>query len=147
MIETTAYIDDEIRRKLDMAARTRSVSRSALVVSLMRRVMKEHGKKARLGRTVQYQETSENRRCAHVSLSERDYECFIDMRRFFKRSVSLLISYAVIRFLDELFEEIDFENTKYYTDNNLFNNYLLSCTWTESYVCWIISWGIPDTIP
>jgi hypothetical protein len=149
MIETTAYLDDDTRRALDAAARVRGVTRSALAVMLMRRVMKEYGKWAQFGRTVQYQEKNPggNRRCAHLSLSERDYECFIDMRKFFKRSVSLLIAYAVVRYLDSICEEFESDKIKYYTDNNLFNNYFFSYKGTENYVCWTISWGIPEKIP
>ena len=148
-INTTAYLDNDIRQTIDNEARARGVERSSLVVSLMRRVMKEYGKKTRYGRTVQYQEknTEGNRRCVHLSLAGRDYECFVDMRKFFKRSVSLLIAYAVARYLDEVLEEFKFDRNKYYTDNNLFNNYLFSYKGTENYVCWTISWGIPGKIP
>ena len=149
MIETTAYLDDDIRRILDETAGTWRVTRSSLIVSLMRRVMKEYRKRARFGRTVQYQEKNPagNRRCVHMSLTERDYECFVDMRKFFKRSVSLLISYAVIRYLDEVVDQIESGKDKYYTDNNMFNNYFFYCEGTENHVCWTISWGIPDKIP
>ena len=148
-IETTVFLDDDTRRVLDAAARASGVTRSALTVSLMRRVMKEYGKRTRYGRTVQYQEKNPkgNRRCAHLSLAERDYECFVDMRKFFKRSVSLLIAYAVVRYLDEVLEEVESDSNAYYTDNNLFNNYLFSYKGTENYVCWTISWGIPEKIP
>ena len=148
-IDTTAYLDDDIRQKLDDEARAWGVTRSSLVVLLMRRVMKEYGKKTRYGRTVQYQGKNPevNRRCVHLSLAERDYECFVDMRKFFKRSVSLLIAYAVVRYLDEVLVEFKSDSNKYYTDNNLFNNYFFSFKGTENYICWTISWGIPRKNP
>lgn len=149
IIETTVYINDEIRKKLDAAAKLRGVTRSSLIVAIMRRVMREHGKRARFGRTVKYQEKHKDitRRCAHMSLAERDHECFIDMRKYFKLSVSLLVSYAVIRYLDETLNMIEENDDSYYTDNNMFNNYLFICNSTENSVCWTICWGIPEISP
>ncbi|MBP7582936.1 MAG: hypothetical protein KBA61_02805 [Spirochaetes bacterium] len=146
MIETTVNIDNGIRENLDAAARASGVSRSAMLVMLMRRVMKEHGKKARLGKAVQYQKKNpcSLRRCTHISLADRDYECFSDMRLFYKLSVSLLVSYAIVRYLDEALLCFERDNDKYYTDNNIFSNYLFLCDSSNSRICWTISWGMPE---
>lgn len=146
MIETTVNLDSEIREKLDEAARASGVSRSAMLVTLMRRVMKEYGGRARLGRTVQYQEKNPcaSRRCVHISLADRDYECFSDMRLFYKLSVSLMVSYGVVRYLDEALLCLERDNDKYYTDNNIFSNFLFRCDNSYNRICWTISWGMPE---
>ena len=146
MIETTVNLDYEIREKLDGAAMAGGISRSAMLVTLMRRVMKEYGKRARLGKAVRYQKKNpcSSRRCTHISLAERDYECFSNMRLFYKLSVSLLVSYGVERYLDEALLCLERDDDKYYTDNNIFSNYLFLCDSSYGRICWTISWGMPE---
>ncbi len=74
----------------------------------------------------------------HVSLIQRDYEIFIDSRRFLKHSVSSLLSEAINQFFSKILKPINDDS-----DNYLFNNYILINETIHNVICWRIYWGYP----
>jgi len=146
IIETTINLDYEIAAKLDKAATITRKTRSDLFILLMKRVMKEHQLLLRNNRRVEYQKklNEGNWTCLHVKLLIRDYEFCLDMRKFCKRSVSMLFAYAVSCFLEEILLEIAMCDDKLQTyDNNQFLHYILLKETIDNVICWRIYWGLP----
>ncbi len=145
MIETTINMRDTVLFAVDNAARASGKTRSGVLVILLRKVLKDHGFMTRFDKRVQYQEKDETAvwEKAHVYLTERDYELFLDGRRFFKRSVSLLIALAVERYLDKLVELLLSESYDEEADNYPLPNYIIAKKMSGSVVGWHIFWGFP----
>jgi hypothetical protein len=144
-IETTVHLTEDAARRLDGVAERLGVSRSSVMVSLMNRVMVEHRSLVSCWCRVKYQRKGVAgiwRRC-HVTLEARDYEFFLDSRKLFKRSVSLLLAWAVDNFLDELLEPDESGNIVAVTDNYRFHSYLLMQETVPGAICWRIYWNIP----
>lgn len=146
MIETTAYLDRECVDRLAGMADEAGISRSKLVVLLLKRVMKDHEALACCDRAVRYQERTPcvQRKRLHVGVELRDYEFFIDMRKLFKLSVSFLIAFAVREHLGELMVKLADEKYDEYADNYPYHHYLIIPEKVDSAVCWKIYWGIPE---
>ena len=146
MIETTAYIDRECINLLTGMADEAGVSRSKLVILLLKRVMKDHATLVRYDRAVRYQARKPvvARKRLHISIDLREYEFFIDMRKLFKLSVSFLIAFAVREHLDELLTKLADEKYDEYADNYPYYHYLIIPEKVDSAICWKIFWGIPE---
>ncbi len=63
------------------------------------------------------------------------------MRKFFKMSVSFILAYAVMRYLDEVLKR----NKS--ADNYCYQNYIFMKEVVNGIICWQIYWGIPQKIP
>jgi len=145
MIETTINMLDNVREAVDDAAIATGRTRSGVVVSLVRKVLKDHGFMTRFDQRVQYQDRDETAvwRKTRVALAERDYEMFLDGRKFFKRSVSLLVALAVERYLDKLVEMLLSDDYDEDADNYPFPNYIIAKKMSGIVVGWHIFWGFP----
>ena len=75
-METTLNIHSDILEKINWAARSRRISRSAMIVVLIKRIMDDASNSVRFGRMVRYQERSSPAawRTVHVQLRMDDYE-------------------------------------------------------------------------
>ena len=62
-------------------------------------------------------------------------EYFLDLRKLLKLSVSLILVYAVEKFLDKLLK-------KNSTDNNRFRNYVFIKDVIDDIICWKFIWVI-----
>jgi hypothetical protein len=146
MIETTAYLDRECIDLLAAMADDAGISRSKLVVLLLKRVMKDHAALVRYDCSVKYQERKPviKRKRIHVGVELRDYEFFIDMRKLFKLSVSFLIAYAVKMHLEELLRKMSDPGYDEYADNYPYQHYFIIPEKVDSAICWKIYWGIPE---
>ena len=67
------------------------------------------------------------------------------MRRLFKKSVSLIVSYGVDLYLEEVISELLGENVEY-TDNYLYRNYILVKEVIDNVLCWKSYWGLPHDL-
>jgi len=146
IIETTAYLDMECVDLLAGMAEEAGVSRSKLVVLLLKRVMKDHAALVRYDGAVKYQKRKpvDKRKRLHVAVELRDYEFFIDMRKLFKWSVSFLIAFAVREHLEELMVKLADEKYDEYADNYPYHHYFIIPERVDSAICWKIYWGIPE---
>ncbi len=75
-----------------------------IVALLLRKIMKDGKYSAKKFRAVKYQEIDPDKNwdTLTVYFEDVDYEFFTDMRKFFKESVSLLLSKAIDLFLDTI---------------------------------------------
>lgn len=137
-METTLNIRAGNLEKITSAADSLGISCSAMIVALMQKVMAEGAHPVRMGRLVRYQIRTRpgDWRAFHVQLREDEYEYFLDMRKLLKMSVSLILAYAVKRFLINPIKE----NV---TDNypNQFRNYLIVKEYINNIICWKFIWG------
>lgn len=142
-IKTTLYVNAEFVNMIEKVAEVTGKTRSELIVLLMKRMMKDHGRLACAHQSVRYQSALPITcwRRLHVTVCSRDYEQCLDMRKFFKMSVSFLVAYAVENHLDELIELIMNGGKK---DNYQYDCYFIIQKSDDCSVCWKVVWGMPD---
>jgi len=149
VIETTVNIKISVRERLNNAARLTGLSHSALIRLLLRYIIKRHDNMIGHRKCIQYQEATRVRNWSklHVMMQSRDYEIFLDLRKFCKRSVSFLVSSAIMLYLEDVVKEIlgDSEREEG-TDNYQFHHYILIRDMIDNVICWRIYWGYPKTL-
>ncbi len=140
-METTLNIHVDIYKLINSAATAKGISRSELIVVLLKMVMDDIENPSTFGKLVQYQKKCmpDKWRTFHVSLREDDYEYFLDLRKLLKMSVSLILAYAVRKYLKKLIN-------KDTTDNYQIRNYVLAKMVIDNTVCWKLIWGYPPDI-
>ena len=141
-IETTLHVHKIILDKLDRAVSRNLQSRSYLIKFLIQRIMKDHQKMIKTYSRIKYQERDkkENWNRIHIVLTENEYEYFLDIRKFFKMSVSYILALAVISYLDEMLK------WNYSTDNYFYKNYVFIMKTIDGTICWQQYWGIPKKL-
>ena len=142
-METTLNIHADILEKIAAAAKSQGMSCSKMIMLLMQKVMSENKKPIVIGRLVQYQKRSsiEKWHTFHIQFREDEYEYFLDLRKFLKMSVSLILAYAVKKFLGG-------QNLMDITDNNRhqYKNYVVVMEFISNIPCWKLIWGYPHLI-
>jgi hypothetical protein len=129
-METTLNVHAETLKRISAAARAGGISRSRVIMYLMKRVMEDISKPDYPGRMVRYQKSSPGDwHIFHLQVKEDDYEYLLDLRRLLKMSVSLILAGAVKKYLDE-------QKSKNFTDNCLFKDYVLVMDAINGVICW-----------
>ena len=144
-IETTINTTKDIAEELLNASIKAGVSQSYIIVTLLKRAMGDSYRLTRSFSPVKYQKRNplEIWHKLHIQLNEYEYEYCLDMRKLFKMSVSLIVSYAVKRYLKEILNKLFDTNKRKITDNYPPNNYILIREVVDSVICWRIYWGLP----
>ncbi len=143
-IETTARLREEHIEHLDRAAEMLRVTRTALIVEIMGRMMKEHARRTASSGRVRYQDDAKTGwRPVHFSIYQREYDFFQEMRKFYRCSVSRLIAIAVQRHLWAVLKAMTSAKTEEDADNYPFKHHVFSLQTLEGAVCWKIYWGFP----
>jgi hypothetical protein len=142
LIESTIYVNMRILGMLNRGAAITGRSRTYMIKILMQRVMRDDQKLLKFYSRIKYQERDlkENWHRLHIVLNEYEYEYYLDMRKFFKMSVSFILAYAVIRYLDELLKMNES------TDNYCYKNYVFIKQLVNGIICWQTYWGIPPNL-
>ena len=143
LIETTLYINKSILETLNKSSAITGINKNKIIKLLMQRVMKDNQRLLKSYSRVKYQERDikENWHRLHIVLNEYEYEYYLDMRKFFKMSVSFILAYAVMRYLDEVLKK----NKS--SDNYCYQNYIFMKEVVNGIICWQTYWGIPQKIP
>ncbi len=134
-METTIRMHRDAFVKISQEAEYRNISRSALIAALIQKFMDKSGGGERLGKQVCYQDrkTKGEWRTVHVYFREDMYEFCLDLRKFYKMSVSLILALSINEFLDDRL------NTK--PDNYRFRNYIIVKEVIDTLICWRLYWG------
>ena len=142
LIETTLHVHKGILEKLDIGVDVAGRTRTSIIKLLIQRIMKDNWRMIKSCSRVKYQErdVKENWSRVNIVFNEYEYEYCQDMRKFFKMSISLILAYAVLRYLDELLKS----NER--TDNYFYCNYLFLRKIIDNTICWQIYWGIPPQL-
>jgi len=137
-METTMNIHTDILKQITYAARLRGISRSRIIVALIKEAMNDIPDPGRLGHMVKYQKRMKpcDWHLFHLQVGEDEYEFLLDMRKLCKMSVSLILAYAVGKYLSKLMKNKN-------TDNYRFKNYIIVREYIDDVICWKFIWGIP----
>jgi hypothetical protein len=139
LIETTLHVHKSILDRLDRGATMSRRSRTSIIKLLIQRIMQDNQRMIKTYSRIKYQERDvrENWSRVNIVFNEYEYEYCQDLRKFFKMSVSLILAYAVLRYLDEVLKQ----NKR--TDKYFYKSYILIKNTSNGAICWHIYWGIP----
>ncbi len=141
IIETTINIQKQLLEKITYAAQLKGISRIELIILLFKKTMEDAPKHVRHGKRIEYQSRHNHGEwhTFHIQLRPNDYECLLDLRKLFKMSVSLILTYAINKYLDKLMKiKI--------TDNYHYTNYLILKERIDGILCWKLIWGFPRNL-
>ena len=141
-IETTLHVHKSILERLNRVAETTGRSSSFIIKLLFQNMMADNQRMIKTNSRVKYQErdSKENWQRIHIVLNEYEYEYCLDMRKFFKMSVSFILAYAVLRYLDEICK------MNKSTDKYFYTSYIFIKKTYDGAISWQIYWGIPDNL-
>ena len=108
MIKSSVNINIGKLSLLEKFSEVNELSINEVVALLLRKILEDGKYSARKFRAVKYQEVDPDKNwdTLTVYFEDVDYEFFTDMRKFFKESVSLLLSKAIDLFLDTILSEV-----------------------------------------
>jgi hypothetical protein len=143
-IKTTINIRKDIITKLNHASRILQISKINIVRILLRKYS-EHNLEVVMFSSVKYQKRDEssNWHTFHLNLHEDEYEYYGDFRKIYKKSLSLIITDAVNKYLDLIINRINSSN-KCNTDSYRLKNYIFFKKKLDGITCGIYFWGLPD---
>ncbi|HOT43996.1 MAG TPA: hypothetical protein PLM53_20240 [Spirochaetota bacterium] len=136
-METTMNINNDLLAAISRAAVKRGISRSRMIVLILKEVLPDINGPARYGKLICYQERSnpESWHTFHLQVREDDYEFLLDLRKLLKMSVSCILAYAFKRYLKRI-----------NTDKNRFKNYVIIKRINAGIIFWTLIWGYPPDI-
>lgn len=142
-ISTTLYMHKSNFNRLEKASKTLGISKNFIIRILLKKMMEDVEVCSKVWTTVKYQEddTKRNWRQFHLVLHEGEYEYAIDMRKYYKMSLSLIVAVAIGRYLPQLIRRFCNKLIKN-TQNLTYTNYLISKRIISGIVCWIVWWGV-----
>ena len=141
-METTLNIHADILEKINIGAQASGMTRSRFIVCLIQKVMQDITNPECIGSMVRYQKRKPLKEwnIFHLQLQLDEYEYFLDLRKLLKMSVSLILAYAVKKFLDKKIREK-------LTDNyQTFHNYIIAKEVIDNIICWKLIWGFPPNL-
>ena len=108
MIKSSVNINIGKLSLLEKFSEVNELSINEVVALLLRKILEDGKYSAKKFRAVKYQEIDPDKNwdTLTVYFEDVDYEFFTDMRKFFKESVSLLLSKAIDLFLDTILSEV-----------------------------------------
>lgn len=146
LIDTTININTNLETCLLSASNQLGIAPSELIISLIKKLMANHHGLLAAQRRIRYQSRDKTvkRRRRHCVFLIRDYEYLLDMKKFCKRSVSLLIAIAISEHLENMLTELNSsEDNDLKYDNYQFQHYIIIRDLIDGVICWRIYWGLP----
>ena len=139
LIPTTLHVHKTILDKLDHGAIVIGISRNSIIKLLIQRIMKDNRRMLKANSRVRYQakDLKENWKRINITFNEYEYEYCLDLRKFYKMSVSLILAFAVLLHLYEILK------SGKSTNNYCYYNYIFVREIVDNVICWQIYWGIP----
>ncbi len=138
-IETTLNIKNYYFELLVNASIFTGRSKGSIISSLMLRLSRDHDRFSKMWEQIQYQKRVEKGgyHRLHIGLRPGEYELFLDLRKTFKKSVSLLVAQAIDEYLDEMVDSM-----KNNPDNYPLISYAMNKLIIDDIVNWVFSWGV-----
>lgn len=146
--DTTVYINSMNLEKLDDAFIKTKLKRNDIIIKLLEFAIRENKNLQNDRTSVEYQKSIPNARwkTIHVSLPEDIVVFCLDMRRFYCKSVSLILACSVVNFLKDLINNllgIGLENSN--SDNYQLDDIRFSREVFENGICWSKTWKLPPS--
>lgn len=141
-IRTTVNLNTIDRQKIDELSTLFEKTASEIVIILLKIVLAHHTHFLAEQRCIQYQErdTTTEWKALFVTMDFRDYESFLDLRKFCKKTVSLLVSLAIANYLQKLLSK---NNSDILLKNNVIIDYTILKKKSLRTICWKIYWNFP----
>ena len=145
-MRTTININYDVLERLKDSSEVLDLSSHDLIAMLMNIVISKNNLCATSFKGVRYQDDDPGKNWCkhHVWFDHQVYELGLDFRKFFKVSVSLLISFAIVNFLDELVEKMLNSNLNNCMVDNYPANYITIAKMFDDIKGFIVLWGIPE---
>jgi hypothetical protein len=146
-IHTTVHLSIDDAKMLDESAKKLGKTRSQLMMLLMLRIVAHWRELRRKFFSVKYQRACRGGswKVKHVFLSGKEYELCIDMRKFFKWSVSALLAFAIHMYLDEI-RAGGKEKARYEADNYFLAAYDFTGKLDKNTICWHTIWFLSEQL-
>ena len=145
-MRTTININKDLRSRLIDTADMLHISSNELIAKLVHSVISINNFEMNTSRGVRYQnrDPEKNWETHHVTMDQHLYDASLDFRKFFKVSVSLLISFAILNFLDVLVKKLLNANKNDHKVDNYPLNYIAISKMFDDIQGFIVIWGIPE---
>ncbi|MCP4134486.1 MAG: hypothetical protein GY754_26165 [bacterium] len=143
-IDSTIHIKCELLAKVQDAAAQMGLSRSKVIILLMRHVSEKKELEINMFHRIHYQlRDGEPGRRIHVWLPPEVYETFQDLRKIHKMSISAIIAFAIHEYLEILLKESTSPEEMVNADN-YHHNYLFTARESGGIQKFVIYWGFPE---
>jgi hypothetical protein len=145
LIKTTLNIEVLSLRLITRAAKRAGVSRSGIIISLLKKVMDDTEAGVKCGKRIRYQKRRDagEWNICHLVLRPDEYEYFLDLRKLLKMSLSHILARAIKKFLNTK-NKMNPTPTSILKDNYLYKNYVLGREVVDGLICWKLIWGFPS---
>lgn len=143
MARTTLNLHINTMTEINRRSAECAVSRRSIIVRLLMMLMRDAHSVDMRFTNVRYQpdDPSGNWHCFSILFREDEHEFFVDLRKIYKCSISLLVAIAVERYLDEVAPIEPIKRHNYAR----FYNYLIQLDSVDGVMLWRIYWGFPRT--
>lgn len=141
-IRTTLNLDVKTSELLDHCAHKLGISRSNLVIILSRRLMAQSNKRSISAHATRYQRRNpkEQWKTVHIRLMDTEYSFLVEMRCFYRFSVSFLIC-------KELWDFVNIQNNidnkkfiRHFVDKKIQYGHKIVVTNNISSIIWHLHW-------
>ena len=145
-MRTTININKDLHNRLISTADMFHLSSNDLIAMLIKKVISKNNFKMKTSHGVRYQDRDpeKNWETLHVTLDQHFYDTSLNFRNFCKFSVSFLISFAILNFLDEIVEKLIHARMNNKKVDNYPLNYIAISKMFDEIQGFIVIWGIPD---
>ena len=145
-MRTTIYINSILQNKLINASDVLNVSKHELVSILLSRIIRSNSFYSKPYEAVKYQDSFPDAvwKREHIILDPVFYEKALDFRRNFKFSVSWLISFAVMNYLDEIVENMSNPDNHDSIMDNYHRNFVYISKMLGGIHVFVTMMGIPE---
>ncbi len=141
-IRTTLHLDIHTAELLDARSRSTGLTRSKLIISLMHNLMKNAKQLSTTKKVVRYQNRNfhVHWKTVHIRLEDNEYSFLIEMRCFYRFSVSALICMVLhnkINNQNNICNNIFFNN---HLDKNPYRGHRILDINNDMSISWHIHW-------
>jgi hypothetical protein len=141
-MRTTIYINSILAERIKESAISLDISCNYLIKLLIHEAVLKDRFQVKTFQGVKYQDRDPEKKWKrlHVSFEPHIYEMGLDLRKALKCSVSLIVSFAIIQYLDELIEKLK-NNRKV---DNYPRNYIFIAKKYNNIQGFTVFWGVPE---
>lgn len=141
--ETTVHVHQKTQEKIKKIMEYTGKTKQAIVIWALCKLSEEADSHIITWSRIRYQSRNKHTQWTqiHLHLAPAEYELFIDLRKFFKSSVSRMIAMAIDKYIIGIIR-----GKKILLNNYGKKNYAISRIVINGITSWILYWGIPATL-